>query len=359
MFHSLPISRRTGSATAAMVLLAAFACPADAAGIQVVASIKPVHSLASAVMEGLGRPHLLMRGSSSPHTYSLRPSDAERLGQADVVFLVDESLESTIAGSLASIAGKARLVELSGAHGLVIKPFREGGLFEVDPHPEDEHDDEHEAHEDEDHAEDEHHAEDEDHANEMPDEDHDEEHHEHGHEHEHGGFDPHIWLDPENARKMVHMIADTLAQVDPSNADRYTANARALDGRLGDLATQVAADMEPVRGRPFIVFHDGYRYFQDRFGLTAVGSAVVSPERPPGVKRLRELRTRIREAGVVCVFDEPQFDNGIVSVIVEGTGARTGTVDPLGAAIEEGPELYFKLIRNMAASFRGCLAETG
>ena len=343
MFRSLPISRRIGSATATMVLLTAIVCPADAAGIQVVASIKPVHSLASAVMEGLGRPHLLMRGSSSPHTYSLRPSDADRLGKADVVFLVDESLESTIAGSLASIAGNARLVELSGSHGLVIKPFREGGLFEVDSHHEDEHDGEHEAHEDEEHAEG------------TPEDDHDEEHHEHGH----GGFDPHIWLDPDNARAMVHMIADTLSKADPSNADRYTANARALGSRLGDLASQVAADMEPVRSRPFIVFHDGYRYFEERFGLTAVGSAVVSPERPPGVKRLRELRARIREAGVVCVFDEPQFDNGIVNVIVEGTGVRTGTVDPLGAAVEEGPELYFKLIRNMASSFRDCLAETG
>ena len=349
MYRTLPITRRIASVTATMVLLAALVCPADAAGIQVVASIKPVHSLASAVMEGLGKPHLLMRGSSSPHTYSLRPSDADRLGKADVVFLVDESLESTIAGSLATIAGNARLVELSGSHGLVIKPFREGGLFEMDPHPGDEHDDEHEAHEDEEHA------------NETPEEDHDEEHHEHGHEHEHehGGFDPHIWLDPENARAMAHMIADTLSEADPSNADRYTANARALGGRLGELTSQAAADVEPVRGRPFIVFHDGYRYFQDRFGLTAVGSAVVSPERPPGVKRLRELRDRIREAGVVCVFDEPQFDNGIVNVIVEGTGARTGTLDPLGVAIEEGPELYFKLIRDMATSFRDCLAETG
>ncbi len=345
MFRSLPITRRIGSATAAMVLLTAFVCPADAGGIQVVASIKPVHSLASAVMEGLGRPHLLMRGSSSPHTYSLRPSDADRLGKADVVFLVDESLESTIAGSLASIAGNARLVELSGSHGLVIKPFREGGLFEMDSHHEDEHDGEHEAHEDEEHA------------DGTPEDEHDEEHHEHGHEHE--GFDPHIWLDPDNARAMVHMIADTLSEVDPSNAGRYAANARALGSRLGDLASQIAADMEPVRGRPFIVFHDGYRYFEERFGLTAVGSAVISPERPPGVKRLRNLRARIREAGVVCVFDEPQFDNGIVNVIVEGTGARTGTVDPLGAAVEEGPELYFKLIRNMASSFRDCLAETG
>ena len=345
MFRSLPITRRIGSATAAMVLLTAFVCPADAGGIQVVASIKPVHSLASAVMECLGRPHLLMRGSSSPHTYSLRPSDADRLGKADVVFLVDESLESTIAGSLASIAGNARLVELSGSHGLVIKPFREGGLFEMDSHHEDEHDGEHEAHEDEEHA------------DGTPEDEHDEEHHEHGHEHE--GFDPHIWLDPDNARAMVHMIADTLSEVDPSNAGRYAANARALGSRLGDLASQIAADMEPVRGRPFIVFHDGYRYFEERFGLTAVGSAVISPERPPGVKRLRNLRARIREAGVVCVFDEPQFDNGIVNVIVEGTGARTGTVDPLGAAVEEGPELYFKLIRNMASSFRDCLAETG
>ena len=175
------------------------------------------------------------------------------------------------------------------------------------------------------------------------------------HDHEHGAFDLHVWLDPENARAMVRTIADVLAKSDPPNMARYMTNAATLDSRLEDLTAQVASELEPARKKPFIVFHDGYRYFEERFGLSAVGSAVISPERPPGVRRLRELRTGIHEVGVDCVFDEPQFDGRIVNVIVEGTPIRSGTLDPLGADIKEGPELYFTLIHNMALSFRDCL----
>ena len=107
---------------------------------------------------------------------------------------------------------------------------------------------------------------------------------------------------------------------------------------------------------PFIVFHDGYRYFEDRFGLTAAGSVVISPERAPGARRVSELQDKVRELGVVCVFDEPQFDKRLVRTVIEGSDVRSGTVDPIGATIEDGPELYFALLRNMAASFKNCLA---
>lgn len=158
---------------------------------------------------------------------------------------------------------------------------------------------------------------------------------------------------------MARAIADTLSGADPANAAKYKSNARTLLPRLDELSEQISAQIAPARGKPFIVFHDGYRYFEDRFGLKAVGSAVVSAERSPGVKRIRQLRAKVRKLGVVCVFDEPQFDKRMVNVILEGTQARSGTVDPLGAAIEDGPGLYFTLLRNMAASFKSCLAPAG
>ncbi len=322
--------------------------------IRVAVSIKPVHSLVSAVMEGVAEPHLIMRGAVDPHTYTMRPSDAAMLQEADVVFLVDDAMESALAAQIRNLAGNARIEELSGAAGLVRRSLRGGGAFEVDHH----HD--HDGHGDDDHGHDHDHDQD-DHGHS-----HDESHgHDHDHDmqaagdehdaHDSGAFDLHIWLDPVNAEAMTRMIARTLAEADPSNAARYTDNAHRHLHELEHLIEDIAVELSPARGVPFIVFHDGYRYFEDRFGLRAAGSAVVSAERSPGVKRIRELREKVRELGVVCVFDEPHFDQRLVNTVVEGTSVRAGTLDPLGVGIEPGPELYFTLLREMARTFRECL----
>ena len=336
------------------------------ASVRVVVSIKPLHSLVSAVMEGVAEPHLIMRGAVDPHTYTMRPSDALMLEKADIAFLVDEAMETALAAQILNLAGNARVVELSGAAGLVRRPLREGGAFEVDLHHS------HDGHTNDDHAE-EDHGSDEDHGH-THEESHghdDEDDDDHGHD-DHdddghagdddldaqprGAFDLHVWLDPANAEASTRMIARILTEADPSNAARYADNAHHHLHELEHLSEEIAADLQAVRGVPFIVFHDGYRYFEDRFGLSAAASAVVSAERSPGVKRIRELRKKVRELGVVCVFDEPHFDQRLVNTIVEGTSVRAGTLDPLGVGIEPGPELYFTLLREMARAFRVCLA---
>ncbi|MDE0528688.1 MAG: zinc ABC transporter substrate-binding protein [Truepera sp.] len=307
--------RRFSFALAAAVLLGCAATGPAAAenGLRVVASIKPVHSLVSAVMAGVGEPYLIIRGASSPHTFTLRPSDAAALEDADIIFLIGDTMETALAGLVDALAGQTLVVALADAPGLVRRLFREGGEFEVDH----EHDD--------------------------GDED-------------HGPFDMHLWLDPINGGVMAGVIASILAEADPANAAAYEANAEALLQRLDALTEELAAYLAPARGVPFIVFHDGYRYFEDRFGLTAVGSVVVSPGRPPGVRRIFELRDKVRALGVACVFDEPQFDRRLIQTVIEGSEVRAGTVDPLGAAIEDGPGLYVTLLRNMAVSFKACLA---
>lgn len=314
-----------------------------------VATINPVHSLVSGVMAGVGQPHLIVRGATSPHNFSMRPSDAEMLEDAHVVFLIGEAMETSVAGSIETLAADALVVELAEIDGLIRRPLREGANFEVD-HTDASHggreksDGEHPRHD----AGEDHHAvqDDGDHA------DHDAEA---GHGNE--AFDLHVWLDPANAQTMVSAIAQTLAEIDAANAPTYAANAAKLETRLADLGTEVAGILESVRGRPFIVFHDAYRYFEDRFGLVAAGSAVVSADRPPGVRRIRDLQGKVRDLGVECVMTEPQFEPRLVDVIVEGTAAKAGSVDPLGAAIESGPELYFTLLRNMATSFKDCLSD--
>ena len=353
MYRSRLVPRRFHLALAAAALLGcAAAGPAAAdSSAGVVASMKPVHSLVTAVMAGVGEPHLMMRGGGSHHSFNMRPSDAAVLQEARIIFLIDKAMEAGLADAIETIAPEARVVELSAAEGLVRRPLREGGTFEADPHHE------HDGPADHASAHGHSHDDDQDHSH-AGGHGHGAAHDGHGHVHT-GPFDLHIWLDPVNAAAMVHMIAETLSEADPANADAYEDNMHDLVPRLEYLTAEVAADVAPARGRPFIVFHDGYRYFEDRFGLAAAGSAVVSPERTPGVRRIRELQKKVAELGVVCVIDEPEIDRRLVNTVIEGTGIRSGTVDPMGNAIENGPELYFTLIRNMAVAFRECLTPDG
>ena len=362
MANRLPVSL----VAAALLAMSAVGTAAADAGSRVVASIKPVHSLVSAVMAGVGEPHLIMREAASHHSFNMRPSDAAVLQEARIVFLIDAAMESGLADAIETLAPGARVIELSAARGLVRRALRSGGAFEEDHiHMQDDHDDHDDGHDDhgnaksghDDHGDDDHghtHTHD-GHTHSHGRDDHDDDHDDHAE----GPFDLHMWLDPVNAEAMTHMIADVLSGTDFANADRYADNAHELIHRLEDLTAEIAAKLEPVHERPFIVFHDGYRYFEDRFGLTAAGSAVVSPERSPGVKRIRELRKKVSDLGVVCLIDEPHFDRRLVDTVLEGTDVRSGTLDPMGSAIEDGPELYFTLLRNMADVFTECLAPSG
>ncbi len=311
---------------------------ADGDGFPVVASIKPVHSLVSAVMAGVAEPHLVIRGAQSPHTFSMRPSDAAALSKARVIFLIDEHKEVALAGPIGNLGDDALVVRLAGSQGLHLLPLREGGAFEEHDHEEADH--EHDMNGDDQHHDDGHG-------------------HKHGHHHEHGDVDFHVWLDPENAVLMTYEIIEALSLADPDNAATYESNGYALIDRLDELIAELDAELAPIRDKPFIVLHDAYRYFEQRFDLNAAGSITVNPERAPGAQRIAEIRDKVRELGGVCVFSEPQFDSRVIDVVTEGTAADAGIVDPLGAEIEDGPELYFTLLRNLAASFKACMSGIG
>jgi len=300
----------------------------------VVASIKPINSLVAAVMGEVGSPHLIVKGAASPHTASLRPSDAAALQSADLVVWVGPDLELFLENSIATLSGDAIDLRLEDLDGVTILPPRVGGDFETHHHHAD-HDDDHD-----DHAEHEH------------------EHDEHEHEHDEAhAIDPHMWLDPANAEVMVRAIAEALTALDPDHADTYRANATATEQRLATLISDVTAELAPVKNRPFIVFHDAYQYFEHRFGLHAAGSVTVRPDTSPGAARLTEIKNRIDQTGAACVFAEPQFEPSLVRVIAEGTHAHTGTLDPLGADLPDGPDLYVRLLHDLATSMRACLEQ--
>ncbi|QJE74680.1 zinc ABC transporter solute-binding protein [Aerophototrophica crusticola] len=318
----IPFRRLAQRAAALLIPLAlAPAALAQGAPPDVVATVKPLHSLVAGVMQGVGTPHLLVQGAANPHAFSLKPSDAKALAGAELVVWVGPELETFLQKPLAAVAGKARLLPLMTAPGVQAVETRAGGVWDQHDHG-----------------------------------------HGHGHGHSHGpddhgggGPDGHIWLDPRNAKAITDAVAEALAALDPARAATYRANAEAQRARIDSLDAELAATLAPVAKKPFIVFHDAYHYLERRYGLSAAGAITVSPERRPGAARLSALRERIRQAGAACVFAEPQFAPALVQTVAEGTNARTGTLDPEGANIPDGPELYFSLMRFNAKSLADCL----
>ncbi len=293
----------------------------------VVVSIKPIHSLVASIMQGVGEPALIVEGAASPHTYSMKPSNAAALEKANIVFWVGHGLEAFLEKPLESLGSKAKIVELDDAPGLEKLKFREGGAFEA-------HDDG-----------DEHEAGAEGHA-----------HGEAGHHHDEGEFDLHLWLDPANAKAMAAEIEKTLAAADPDNAAAYKANLDALNTRLAALDKSLAETVTPIKDKPFVVFHDAYQYFEHRYQVKVAGSITVSPETLPGAARLKQIHEKIVELGATCVFAEPQFEPKLVNVVLEGTSAKSGTLDPEAATLEAGPDLYFQLMDGIGTSLKTCLS---
>ena len=315
-----------------LIASAALVTASPAFALDVVASIKPVHSLVAAVMEGVGEPDLIVSGSGSEHVHSLRPSDAQALQNADVVFWIGEGMETYLVSPLGTLSFDAKVVALADTDGLEKLPLREGGPFEAHEHDHDGH--------------------------EHPHSDHDHDHdHDAGHAHEEGHYDLHFWLDPLNAKVLVQKIETVLSEADPENRAAYAENARRYGERLDQLVAEVGKVLDGVREKPSIVFHDAYQYFEHRFGVNVAGSITVSPEVMPGAQRLNEITERVKSSGATCIFAEPQFEPKLVTVVAGGTEARTGVLDPLGAELADGPELYIELIRNMANSFKDCLSK--
>jgi zinc transport system substrate-binding protein len=290
-----------GFAIALSVILAALSAHAAP---RVLATIKPVHSLVAAVMGGA--PDLLVAGAQSEHSYALKPSDADKIGRARIVFEIGPDLETYLARPLATLT-KADIVVLERAPGVHLLPARRGGLFEPDA--------------------------------------------------EDGPNDPHIWLDPENAIAMTRAIAAALTKADPAHGALYAANAARQIAALQAQEKELAAQLAPLHGRPYLVFHDAYQYFERRFGLAATGSITVAPDRPVGPRRIETLRQAIRAGRIACVFREPQFPPHLIDTLTEGTSVRTGVLDPLGAALVPGPDLYPKLMRSLAGALAACLAD--
>jgi len=301
---------------------------------RVVTDIPPVHALVAMVMGDLGTPDLLLDKGANAHSFQLRPSQAAGLQAADMVVWVGPQMTPWLDRALDGVSVGGHRLELLDAKGTFLRKFGD-----QEPH---DHDDDHKAEaEHADHA----HEDDDDHKAEA------------GHEdHAHDGVDPHAWLDPANALLWLDLIAGELAEHDPANAATYGANAAAAKAGIADLDRRIAAELAPVQGKPFVVFHDAYGYFAAHYSLAQAGSIALGDSSAPGAGRLRELRAQMVSGGIVCAFPEAQHDPKLVQTLVEGTAVKVGPLlDPSGSSLEPGPALYAALLGGLSANLRACL----
>ncbi len=290
----------------AVLVLGAVPAQADE-DLAVSVSIPPIHSLVAGVMVGVAEPGLLAEAGASPHGFALRPSQMAAIGVAALIVRVGEALDGFLDRAIAARSDDMRVLTLTALPEITLRRWAAA-----------------------------------DSAN---------------HGHDDSPFDPHIWLDPANARVIVAAVADELARLDPSNDALYNANATALDAQLATLDDELRTLLAPLAERPFVAFHDAYGYFQEAYGLKGAIAVTRDPERKPGARRISELRETIETLGIACVFAEPQYPDALVETLIEGTGARLARLDPLGVGIAPGPEAYFLLMRAMAGAIAACAAD--
>lgn len=293
-----------------MILAALLAIrPGTGQALEVAASIAPVQSLVMGVMGDTGTPALLIPGGQSPHTFALRPSTAHAIADARIVFRIGPNFEASLNEALAS--SRTRVVDLIDAPGLVLYASRD--LDELSIRPRD-------------------------------------------------GLkghlldDPHIWLDPDNARAMVRAIATALSAADPPHVKDYRDNEALVEEWIGSLDQAIRAEIKPALGHRFIVFHDAYQYFERRYGLEFGDAVSEMPGRSPGARHIHRVREEIKSANVSCVFSEPQFEPKLVATITEGLNVRVGVLDSLGAEMKPSPDLYFNVMRGLSRSMADCLS---
>lgn len=288
---------------------AALASSAMAEAPRVVTDIPPVQSLVAAVMEGVAAPTLLLPKGASEHAYQLRPSQAAEIAGADLVVWIGPDLTPWLGGALDSRPKDAASLALLDAEGTALRDYGDAAGH--------------------------------DHADEG---------------HDHSGVDPHAWLDPENGRHWVGLIAAELSRIDPPNAATYAANAEKAAQAIDAAEAEAAALLAPVRDRPFVAFHDAYGYYTAHFGLTLAGTVALGDASTPGAQRLAGLRDLVEHDGAVCLFPEVGHDPALIAQLAEGTGVRIGgALDPAGTALDPGPLAYGALLTGMAQVLADCL----
>ena len=297
----------------------------------VMTDIAPIQGITAAVMGDLGQPDVLVPQGADAHGYALRPSDAARLNDADVMIWVGAGLTPWLEKSVTTLGGSAAVLELLDTSGWTPR-----AIAKADDHEDDGHDN---------------HA---DHDNNDDHDSHDD-HSDHD-THDHGDIDPHAWLNPSVAAVWADHIAAALSTADPDNADTYAANARAFGQQLEDLDAKITTALAPYDGTPLIWPHDAYGYFADAFPVASAGSIADASARQPGPAHIAELRDIVAEQSVGCVLTDAEIGPKWATLVRDGSTAGTAAIDPLGADAPMGADHYTALMTNLATAIATCQA---
>lgn len=282
----------------------------------VLSDIAPTHSLVSMVIGDVGESTLLINSSSSPHDFSLRPSDAGKISRAEIIFFTGSTLTPWLIDAMASLADNTPTVELISTSGTTLLEFRESNIFEGDS-----------SH---------------DHS---------------GHNHDSSAsYDPHAWLDPSNAQLWLNRISEELSAIDPDNARTYAANAAAAIVSIQETSDKVKESIKKISNTQYIVFHDSYHYFESYFDIHAAAAINLGDGTLPSISQISQLKKLLKDSDAACVFSEPQFSQRLVDTVAEGSDVKRGVLDPIGVNLPPDANLYPSLIESLADELLRCLA---
>ena len=356
----------------------------------VITTIQPINSLVSAVIGNTGKTISLIPAEISPHEFKLKPSDAKKMQEGNIIFYISKHLESDVVKVFDNLPKNIKIVDLLEETGIEHLSIRDNEAWERHDHhhghdDHDDHDKHSKKHDDHDH--DKHakkhddHDDHDKHGKKHDDHDHDkhakkhddhDDHDKHGKKHDDHDHDKHakkhddhddhqtkddvhIWLSPDNAIKIINKANKVLSLYYPQNAKIYDENSKIMIDKIKKLKTELDKELTPIKDKPYVVFHDAYQYFEKAFGLNAVGSVALEGDIASSPKQVSYIKEKIVKLKASCVFQEPQFDSKLVKIVVEGTNAQIGTLDPLGVGIKDEKDFYLQLLRNMAKSLKECL----
>lgn len=289
------------------LLLSLFSWQVSAAP-KVVTSIKPLQLIAAAVLKDIAEADVLLPPGSSPHHYALKPSDVRKLAKADLIIWIGPDLEVFL----------SKTVQNSETDVLTLLP----GEFKEEEHHEESEDG-------------------------------------HGHHHHDHEQDPHLWMDPIQVMMIAEKMAAHLSEKHPEHKAQLMQNVQQFSAELVKLDRQLHQQFEPVTDKGFYVFHDAYQSFTSRYGLKQLGYFTVDPGRPVGTRHLAEIRQKLVDNQVVCVFGEPQFKAKVVAAVTDDLDVGYAELDPLAIDIPSTPEGYKQYLKWLAGQLQQCLSSNG
>ncbi len=271
----------------------------------VVVSIRPIHSIVSALMEGVSEPRLLLDSNESAHTFHLKPSQLKLLSNADLLITIGDSFESGLSKVIRNIDQNYRL-NLSEIKELQIYDFRDHNEIEHDEH--DEHD-----------------------------------------------KDLHLWLDTGNVQIIAEKIKQRLIEINPSNKEKYNTNYLELKSKLNQLEEKIQFQLEPIKSTPFAIYADILQYFEKNFDLNK--PVIIAPYHGArlSINRVIKAKNKMKNQKTRCLIYGSENTSKQINVLTEGLDIKAHSVDILGVKLEPGSEQYFDLMKEISNQLASCL----